>query len=179
MKAYLFSQGSEIWEITQNAANVIPDENTTPLQVEQYNQKNRAINMLFAIFRNAEYERVCHLMTACEVWTTLAEYHEGTAQVKACLFQTHMREYENFTQKPGESVEEMFGRFQSIINKLRVNKSATDHFPTDHEQALKLLHTLDPKVWETTALAIVEGASYQTLTTAQLFSKLKASEVDK
>ena len=63
----------------------------------------------------------------------------------------------------------MFGHFQSIINKLWANKSATDHLPSDHEQALKLLHTLDPKVWETTASAIVEGSSYDTLTTAQLF----------
>ena len=80
-----------------------------------------------------------------------------TAQVKARLFQTHRREYENFTQKPGESVEDLFGHFQSIINKLRVNKSATDHLPSDHEQALKLLHTLDPKVWASTTAAIVEG----------------------
>ena len=120
-----------------------------------------------------------HLETARVIWARLNEHHEGTNAVKARLFQTHRREYENFTQKPGESVEEMFGRFQSVINKLRANKSATDYFPTDHKHALKLLHTLDPKVWETTASAIVEGASYETLTTAQLFSKLKASEVDK
>ena len=32
MKAYLLSQGSEIWDITQNAAYVIPPEvNTDPL----------------------------------------------------------------------------------------------------------------------------------------------------
>ena len=73
----------------------------------------------------------------------------------------------------------MFDHFQSIFNKLRANKSLTDHLPTDHEQVLKLLHTLDPKVWETTASAIVEGSSYDTLTLEQLHSKLKASEVDK
>ena len=92
---------------------------------------------------------------------------------------TFRREYENFAQKPGEPVEEMYGRFQVAINKLHANKSATDYFPTDHEQALKLLHTLDPKIWEVTATAIVEGSTYETLTTAQLFSKLKASEVDR
>ena len=118
-----------------------------------------------------------HLSTAREIWTTLAEHHEGTAQVKARLFQTHRREYENFTQKPGESVDGMFDRFQSIINKLRINKSATNYFPSDHEQALKLLHTLDPNIWETTTSAIVEGSSYETLTLGQLHSKLKASEV--
>ena len=73
----------------------------------------------------------------------------------------------------------MFSWFQSAINKLHANKSAIDHLPSDHEQALKLLHTLDPKVWASTATAIVEGSSYDTLTVAQLFSKLKASKMDK
>ena len=73
----------------------------------------------------------------------------------------------------------MFIWFQSGINKLRANKGVEDHLPSDHEQALKLLHTLDPKVWASTAMAIVEGSLYETLTVAQLFSKLKASEVDK
>ena len=135
--------------------------------------------MLFAAVGTAEYQHVCHLETAREVWTRLASRHEGTATVKARLFQTHRREYENFVQKAGESVEEMFGRFQSTINKLRANMCETDHLPTDHEQALKLLHLLDPKVWASTAAAIVEGSSYNILTTAELFSKLKAAKVDK
>ena len=53
-----------------------------------------------------------HLETARVIWARLNEHHEGTNTVKARLFQTHRREYENFTQKPGESVEEMFGHFQ-------------------------------------------------------------------
>ena len=146
MKAYLLSQGSEIWEITQNAAYVIPDQRATPAQVDQYNANNKALNMLFAAVGDAEFQRVSYHVTAREIWTTLTEHHEGTAQVKARLFQTHRREYENFSQKPGESVQEMFTHFQSGINKLRANKGTEDHLPTDQEQALKLLHTLDPKV---------------------------------
>jgi len=151
IKAYLLSQGTEIWEITQNAAYMIPEQRTTPGQVAQYERNNKAVNLLFSALGPVEYQRVCHLETACEIWTILANHHEGTAQVKAWLFQTYRREYENFTQKPGESVEEMFGRFQSVINKLRANKNVDDHFPV----------------------------TYDTLTTAQLFSKLKASKVDK
>ena len=89
--------------------------------------------MLFAALGTAEYQHVYHLETAREVWATLAYRHEGTATIKAWLFQTYRREYENFTQKAGESMEDLFGRFQSIINKLRANKSTTDHLPTDHE----------------------------------------------
>ena len=86
MKAYLLSQGSEIWDITQNATYVIPEQRTTPLQVDQYNANNKAVNMLFAAVGDAEFQRVCHLTTAHEIWTTLADHLEGTAQVKASLF---------------------------------------------------------------------------------------------
>ena len=111
MKAYLLSQGSEIWDITQNAAYVIPPEvNSDPLRA-QFFANSKAVNMLFAAMGDAEFQQVSHLSTAHEIWNTLAEHHEGTAQVKARLFQTHRREYENFTQKPGESVEDLFGRF--------------------------------------------------------------------
>ena len=79
MKAYLLSQGSEIWEITQNAAYVIPEQRTTPLQVEQYNANNKAVNMLFAAVGDVEFERVCHLTMAHDTWTTVADHHEGTA----------------------------------------------------------------------------------------------------
>ena len=102
--------------------------------------------MLFSAVGTAKYQHIYHLETTREVWTRLASHHEGTATVKARLFQTHRRKYENFVQKADESVEEMFGHFQSTINKLRANMCTTDHLPTDHEQALKLLHRLDPKV---------------------------------
>ena len=179
MKAFLLSQGGDIWAITQDETYVVPPERTEPLAIARFERNNKAVNLLFAGLGTEEFKRVSHLETAREIWAKLKEHHEGTDAVKARLDPTLCTFEAQFTQKPGESVEEMFGRFQSVINKLRVNKCSTDHFPTDHEQALKLLHTLDPKVWETTASAIVEGASYDTLTTAQLFSKLKASEVDK
>ena len=77
---------------------------------------------------------------------TLQSYHEGTAQVKTRLYETYKREYENFTQLEGESVNAMFIRFQTIVNKMRANKS---HLPyDDHERAIKLLYALDQKVWD-------------------------------
>ncbi|KAG8061140.1 hypothetical protein GUJ93_ZPchr0003g16556 [Zizania palustris] len=157
MRAYLMSQGSDIWDICVHNTFVI-------LPVAEHGP--------------TEFERVSHLSTAREIWATLKAHHEGTAQVKARLYQTYRREYENFTQKPGESVEALFGHFQSIINKLRDNKAEGAQLVSDHEQALKVLHTLDPKIWEIKVSSIVESTSYDTLTISELFSKLKATEVD-
>jgi hypothetical protein len=106
-------------------------------------------------------------------------FHEGTNQVKARLFEIHRREYENFTQLPGESIDTMFHHFQSIVSKVRSNKPLLAPTYTDHEQALKQLYALDQKVWEVKVSAIIESTNYDTLTLDELFSMLKAAEVDK
>ncbi|WVZ80522.1 hypothetical protein U9M48_027991 [Paspalum notatum var. saurae] len=125
-----------------------------------------------------DYERVSHLKTAREIWSLLSAHHEGTATIKARFVETYRREYENFVQKPGESVDDLFGRFQSIINKLRVNFAPAALPYTDHQQAVKLLYALDRKIWEIKVNSIIESAGYDTIGVEALYSKLKATEVD-
>ena len=74
--------------------------------------------------------------------------------MKARLFETHRREYENFTQEPGESIGLMFSRFQSIVNKVNVNRSAGALEYTEHEKALMLLYALDRSVWDLKAMRL-------------------------
>ena len=82
--------------------------------------------------------------------------------MKARLFETHRREYETFTQEPGESIDLIFSRFQSIVNKVNGNKSAGALEYTEHEKALKLLYALDPTVWDLKVNTIIESAGYET-----------------
>ena len=70
----------------------------------------------------------------------LQSYHERTIQVKTRLFEMYKREYENFSQLDSESIDAMFSRFQTIVNKMRANKAQLPY--DDHERALKLLYTL-------------------------------------
>ena len=72
----------------------------------------------------------------------------------------------------------MFSRFQSIANKIRANAKNGALPYDDHEQACKLLFALDRSIWQMKKESIVESAGYETLTTNELYSKLKASEVD-
>ena len=137
-----------------------------------------AVNFLFSRLGPMDYERVSHLKTAREIWSLLSAYHEGTATIKARLVETYWREYENFVQKPGESVDDLFGRFQSIINKFRVNSTPAELPHTDHQQDVKLLYALDRKVWEIKVNSIIESAGFDTIGVEALYSKLKATEVD-
>jgi hypothetical protein len=65
----------------------------------------------------------------------------------------YKREYENFTQFDGESIDAMFSRFQTIVNKMRANKTQLSY--DDHERALKLLYALDRKVWDVKVTSII------------------------
>ena len=113
---------------------------------------------------------------ANKIWSRLESFHEGNSQVKARLFETYRREYENFAHLPGESADALFQRFLAIVNKMKANITVLPY--TDHDRALKLLHALDRNVWGTKVDAIIESTSYETLTTDNLFAKLKSTEVD-
>ena len=142
MRAFLQSMGAEVCDITKNQAYEVLAVRTTPLQVSEHEANAKAVNALFAGVSRAEFSRVQGFQEAHKVWTCLENYHEGTPQVKARLFETHRREYENFTQGPGESISDMFSRFQSIVNKVNANRSADALEYTEHEKALKLLYAL-------------------------------------
>jgi len=154
------------------------DERVTQLPQWEHKANNKARNFLLSALSRSEFNQVSHLQTAHEIWTTLANFHEGISQVKARLFETYNREYENFSQQPGESIDDLFSRFQSIANKIRANAKNGALPYDDHEQACKLLFALDRSIWQMKKESIVESAGYETLTTNELYSKLKASEVD-
>jgi hypothetical protein len=86
-------------------------------------------------------------------------------------------QYENFTPLPGEDIDAMFQRFTAIMNNM---KAYVEDFPyTNRDQALKLLHVLDPNVWGAKVEAVKESGQYLTIELDDLCSKLKSAEVDK
>ncbi|WVZ52095.1 hypothetical protein U9M48_003186 [Paspalum notatum var. saurae] len=178
MEAFLVSQSQDIWDAIQSMTFVVLPvaERTTQDIVAQHEANAKAVNFLFSELGPMDYERVSHLKTAREICSLLSAHHEGTATIKARLVETNRREYENFVQKPGESVDDLFGRFQSIINKLRVNSAPAALPYTDHQQGVKLLYALDRKIWEIKVNSIIESAGYDTIGVEALYSKLKATE---
>jgi hypothetical protein len=98
------------------------------------------LEMLCSCLSLGEFERVGHLTTAHQIWSTLKRIHEGNDHVKTKLFEAYRREYEKFTQLAGETIDSMFSRFQSIVNKIRANKAQLPY--SDHERALKNYYML-------------------------------------
>ena len=178
MSAHLQGIDWLVWEICEDATYVVlePRARVMQDQKDRHNANSRARSVLFSSLSLQEFERVSDCTTAREIWVSLQSYHEGTTQVKTRHYETYKREYENFTQLDGESIDAMFSRFQTIVNKMRANKVQLPY--DDHERALKLLYALNWKVWDVKVSTIIEPANYDTLMVDELFSKLKSTKID-
>ena len=111
MIAYLKSISSRVWEICENECYEVLAARVGQEQIDQHEANSKACNALFSCLSPTEFNRVSHHATTREIWKTLEKYHEGTSNVKTRLFETYRREYENFVQLPGRSVDSKFSRF--------------------------------------------------------------------
>jgi hypothetical protein len=80
------------------------------------------------------------------------------------------------SQKPGESLDDCFARFESIVSSLR---SCDPLAYSDNEHSKQLLYALDDSIWGMKITALEESADFATLDTKKLFSKLKSHELSR
>jgi hypothetical protein len=106
----------------------------------------------------------------------LCNTYEGSSKIKSSHKDTYNRKYQIFSQKPGESLDDCFARFESIVSSLH---SCGPLAYSDNEQAKQLLYALDDHVWGMKITALVESANFTTLDTEKLFSKLKSHELSR
>jgi hypothetical protein len=62
---------------------------------------------------------VLHLETAHDVWLKLCNTYEGSSEIKSSQKDTYNRQYRTFTKKLGESLDDCFTMFESIVSSLR------------------------------------------------------------
>jgi hypothetical protein len=140
----------------------------------RYENNYKALNLnTIALGRNV-YDRVAHLETAQDVWLKLCNTCEGSSKIKSSRKDTYNRQYQIFAQKPGESLDDCFARFESIVSSLR---SWCPLAYSDNERAKQLLYALGDSVWGMKIIALEESADFATLDTEKLFSKLKSHEL--
>jgi hypothetical protein len=120
------------------------------------------------------YDRVAHLETTHDVWLKLCNTYEGSSENKSSRRDTYNRQYQTFSQKPGESLNNCFAHFESIVSSLH---SCGPLVYSDNERAKQLLYALDDSVWGMKITALEESVDFATLDTEKLFSKLKFHEL--
>ncbi|XP_066334528.1 uncharacterized protein [Miscanthus floridulus] len=176
MTNYLKGKSLKLWKITQNATYVIPaEEPTDAAEIGLLETNHRAVAILQASICKTEYDRVSSEDLAYQIWEKLRKYHEGSNTVKNRKFEIHRKEFDAFCQLPSESIDDMFARFQVIVNKMKAMNSNMPY--DDHARAPRLLHSLNDE-WDMKVEAIVESVGYETLTTDELYSKLKSKEIE-
>jgi hypothetical protein len=122
------------------------------------------LNLITTLGRDV-YDRVSHLEIAHDVWLKLCNTYEGSFEIKSSHKDTYNRQYQTFSQKPGESLDDCFARFESIVSNLR----ACGPFAyTDNEHAKQLLYALDDHVRGMKITSLEESANFATLDTNKI-----------
>jgi hypothetical protein len=141
---YLLSQGRAIWEIIQEAY-VIPDtlDHATQGDLQRYENNYKTLNLITTALGRNVYDTVAHLEAAHDVWLELCNTYEGSSEIKSSRRDTFNRQYQTFSQKPGESLDDCFAHFESIVSSLC---SCGPLAYSDNERAKQLLYALDDSV---------------------------------
>jgi hypothetical protein len=106
----------------------------------------------------------------------LCNTYEGSSEIKSSRKDTYNRQYQTFSQKPGEYLDDCFARFESIVSSLH---SCGPLAYSNNERVKQLLYALDDHVWGMEITALEESTDFATLDTEKLFSKLKSYELSR
>ncbi|XP_070026437.1 uncharacterized protein [Nicotiana sylvestris] len=138
------------------------------MEVVQVNNKTR--NLLYNAISGEEYEKISSCDTAKEMWDKLEVTYEGTSKVKETHINMLVHDYELFSMKEGDSIEEMFVRFSKIIINLKVFGKPY----ISGDQVRKILRSL-PTTWKTKVVTL-ESQDLNKLSYDELRGELIAFE---
>jgi hypothetical protein len=115
-------------------------DHVTQGELQRYENNYKALNPITTALGRNVYDRVGHIEMAHDVWLKLYNTYEGSSKIKSSRRDTYNRQYQIFSQKPRESLDDSFARFESIVSSLR---SCGPLAYSDNERAKQLLYALD------------------------------------
>ncbi|XP_070013153.1 uncharacterized protein [Nicotiana sylvestris] len=139
-------------------------------QLEEVQVNNKARNLLHNAISDEKYEKILSCDTTKEMWDKLEGTYEGTSKVKETHINMLVHDYELFSMKEGESIEEMFARFIKLISDLK----AFGKPYTSGNQVRKILRSL-PTTWQTKVVTL-ESQDLNKLSYDELRGELIAFE---
>jgi hypothetical protein len=99
---------------------VIPDtvDHVTQCELQRYENNYKTLNLITIALGSNVYDRVAHQEMTYDIWLKLCNTYEGSSVIKSSRRDTFNRQYQTFSQKPGESLDDCFARFESIVSSL-------------------------------------------------------------
>jgi hypothetical protein len=124
---------------------VIPDilDHVTQGELQRYENNYKVFNLITTALCSNVYDRVAHLEMTHNVWFKLCNTYEGSSEIKSSRRDTYNRQYQTFSQKAKESLDDCFARFESIVSRLH---SCGPLAYSDNERAKQLLYALNDSV---------------------------------
>jgi hypothetical protein len=88
-------------------------------ELQRYENNYMSLNLITTALGRNVYDRVTHLETAHDIWLKLCNIYEGSSEILSSRRDTYNRQYHTFSQKPDESLDDCFARFELIVSSLR------------------------------------------------------------
>jgi hypothetical protein len=149
-------------------------DNATQGELQRYENNYKTLNLITTTLGRNMYDRVTHVETAHDVWLKLCNTYDSSSEIKSSRRDTYNRQYQTFSQKHRESLDDCFARFEFIVSSLR---SCGPLAYSDNEHGKQLLYVLDDHILDMKITALEESVDFAILDTEKLFSKLKSHEL--
>jgi hypothetical protein len=81
-------------------------DNVTQGELIMYENNYKSLNLNTTALGRNVYDRVSHLETAHDVWLKLCNTYDGSFEIKSSHKDTYNRQYQTFSQKPDESLDD-------------------------------------------------------------------------
>jgi hypothetical protein len=81
MVAFLCGKGKILWDITMDTTYVHPANFLAPGSRDMHDANNKAVDYLFRVMCQSEFDRVQTEDLACRIWLELKNAHAGNAEV--------------------------------------------------------------------------------------------------
>jgi hypothetical protein len=94
-------------------------ENAIQGELQRYENNYKALNLITTALGINVYDHISHLETAHDVWLKFCNTYESSSEIKSSLKDTYNRQYQIFSQKFRESLDDCFVKFKPIVSNLR------------------------------------------------------------
>jgi hypothetical protein len=81
-------------------------DNVTQGELQSCENNYKSLNLITTALGRNVYDCVAHLETTHDVWLKLCNIYEGSSEMKSTRRDTYSGQYQTFSQKPSESLDD-------------------------------------------------------------------------
>jgi hypothetical protein len=81
-------------------------DHVTKGELQRYENNYKPLNLITTDLGRNVYDRVAHLEMTHDVWLKLCNTYERSSEIKSSCRDTYNRQYQIFSQKSGESLDD-------------------------------------------------------------------------